>query len=208
MPSPTILKYVAFTLMALFGLLGGAFVLGETFSDPGGWTAVWVSALWVVPLVAMSVFALLRPEAMAPVFVVVTAVVALFTLVDSLVGIIPRDDWGPVAAIVVFALGVALAFLGLRRALLAGTLMVAAALTQLVATVAGAAVHAAGDGAGAGVGLGGSSGVVLLPVLVLGALFAEAGRMEGDQLHWHWPPTTTRPTDRRALPGVGPAHRG
>ena len=133
MPSPTILKYVAFTLMALFGLLGGAFVLGETFSDPGGWTAVWVSALWVVPLVAMSVFALLRPEAMAPVFVVVTAVVALFTLVDSLVGIIPRDDWGPVAAIVVFALGVALAFLGLRRALLAGTLMATAAVTQLVA---------------------------------------------------------------------------
>ena len=190
MSSPKILKYVAFTLVALFALVGGAFVLGETFTDPGGWTAVWVSALWVVPVVAMSVFALLRPEAAAPVYVVVTAVVALFTLVDSLVGIIPRDDWGPVAAIVVFALGVALAFLGLHRALLAGTLMVTAALAQLVAMMAGALVHAGGDGAGAGVGLGGSSGVVVLPILVIGALFVEAGRMEGDQLHWHWPPTT------------------
>jgi hypothetical protein len=190
MSSPRLLKYVAFTLMALFGLLGGAFVIGETFTDPGGWTAVWVSALWVVPVLALSGFALLRPESAGPVFVVVTAVVALFTLADSIFGIIPRDDWGPVAAIVVFALGVALAFLGLRRALLAGTLMVTAAATQLVATVAGAAVHAAGDGPGPGAGLGGSSGVVVLPLLVVGALFVEAGRMEGDQLHWHWPPRT------------------
>jgi hypothetical protein len=181
-----ILRYVAFTLMALFGLLGGAFVVGETFMDPGGWTALRVSASWVVPLVALSVWALLRPESAGPVFVVITAMVALFTLADSLFGIIPRDDWGPVAAIVVFALGVALAFLGLRRALLAGTLMVTAAVTQLVATVAGVAVHA-GDAPGPGAGLGGSSGVVVLPLLVVGALFVEAGRMQGEQLRWHWP---------------------
>ncbi len=183
MPSSKILTYVAFTLMALFGLLGGAFVLGEVFTDPGGWTAVWLSALWVVPLVGLSLFALLRPETAGPVLVVVTAVVALFTLADSLLDIIPRDDWGPVAAIVVFTLGVTLAFLGLHRALLAGSLMVGIALAQLVATLAGAAVHAAGDGAGAG--LGGSSGVVVLPLLVIGALFVEAGRMQGDHLHWH-----------------------
>jgi hypothetical protein len=183
MQSSKILTYVAFTLMALFGLLGGAFVLGEVFTDPGGWTAVWLSALWVVPLVGLSLFGLLRPETAGPVFVVVTAVVALFTLADSLLDIVPRDDWGPVAAIVVFTLGVTLGFLGLHRALLAGSLMVGIALAQLVATLAGAAVHAAGDGAGAG--LGGSSGVVVLPLLVIGALFVEAGRMQGDHLHWH-----------------------
>lgn len=187
MPSSKILTYIAFTLMALFGLLGGAFVLGEVFSDPGGWTAVWVSALWVVPLAGLSLFALLRPESAATVLVVVTAVVALFTLADSLVGVIPRDSWGPVAAIVVFALGVALAFLGLHRALLAGSLMMGIALVQLVATLAGTAVNAAGDGAGAG--FGGSSGVVVLPLLVVGALFVEAGRMQGDHLHWHRSPT-------------------
>ena len=187
MPSSKVLTYVAFSLMALFGLLGGAFVLGEIFTDPGGWTAVWVSALWVVPLLGLSLLALLRPETAGPVLVAVTAVVALFTLADSLVGLIPRDDWGPVAAILVFALGVTLAFLGLHRALLAGSLMVGIALTQLVATLAGVAVHAAGDGAGAG--LGGSSGVVVLPLLVIGALFVEAGRMQGDHLHWHRSPT-------------------
>lgn len=187
MPSSKVLTYVAFSLMALFGLLGGAFVLGEIFTDPGGWTAVWVSALWVVPLLGLSLLALLRPEIAGPVLVAVTAVVALFTLADSLVGLIPRDDWGPVAAIVVFALGVTLAFLGLHRALLAGSLMVGIALTQLVATLAGTAVHAAGGGAGAG--LGGSSGVVVPPLLVIGALFVEAGRMQGDHLHWHRSPT-------------------
>jgi hypothetical protein len=190
MSQQKILTYVAFTLMALFGLLGAAFVIGEVFTDPGGWTAVWLSALWVVPLVGLSVLALFRPEAAARVFVPLTGAVALFTLLDSLVGIIPRDDWGPVAAIVVFALGVALAFLGLRHALLAGTLMVVAAVTQLVATMAGIAVRAGGDGPGPGAGLGGSSGVVVLPLLVIGALFVVAGRMEGDQLHWQWPPTT------------------
>ena len=189
MTSSKTLKYLAFTMMTLFGLFGGAFVIGEAFTDPGGWTAVWVTALWVVPVLALSGLALVRPESAGPVFVLVTAVVALFTLADSLFGIIPRDDWGPVAAIVVFGLGIALAFLGLRRALLAGTLMVTAAVTQLVATVAGVAVHAAGDGAGPGAGLGGSSAVVVLPLLVVGALFVEAGRIEGDQLHWHWPPT-------------------
>lgn len=187
MPSSKVLTYVAFSLMALFGLLGGAFVLGEIFTDPGGWTAVWVSALWVVPLIGLSLLALLRPETAGPVIVAVTAVVALFTLADSLIGLIPRDDWGPVAAIVVFALGVTLAFLGLHRALLAGSLMVGIALTQLVATLAGTAVHAAGGGEGAG--LGGSSGVVVLPLLVIGALFVEAGRMQGDHLHWHRSPT-------------------
>jgi hypothetical protein len=155
--------------------------------DPGGWTAVWVSALWVVPLVALSVFALLRPESAGTVFVGVTGVVALFTLTDSLVGLIPRDDWGPVAAIVVFALGVALGFLGLRRSLLAGTLMVGLAVTQLLASLAGVAIRAGGDGTGPGASLGGSSGVVVLPILLIGALYVEAGRLDGEQLHWHWP---------------------
>ena len=187
MTSSRTLKYVAFTLMALFGLLGGMFVAGYAFEDPGGWAAVAMTAAWVVPLAALAVFALLRPEAAAPVFVGVTVVVGLFTLADSSVGIIPRDDWGPVAAIVVFALGVALAFLGLRRALLAGALMVAIALTQLVATMAGLAIHVTGDGGGPAAGLGTSSGVVVVPILVIGALFVTAGRAEGEHLHLHWP---------------------
>ena len=39
-----VLRYVAFTFMALLGLGGGMFVAGETFVDPGGWAAVALSA--------------------------------------------------------------------------------------------------------------------------------------------------------------------
>ncbi len=174
-----VLRYTAFTLMALFGLLGTLFVTGYAFEDPGGWAAVVMTASWVVPMAALSVFALLRPAAAGQVFVWVTGAVVLFTLADSAFGIIPRDAWGPVAAIIVFALGVTLAFLGLNRPGLAGLLMIVAALSQLVATVIGFALHDGGGGPGAGAMLGGSSGVVVLPLLLTGALFVVADLMAG-----------------------------
>lgn len=177
-----ILRYVAFTSMAVFGLLGGLFVAGSAFDDPGGWAAVALTVVWLAPLVALSVMALRRPAAAGPVFVAATAVVVLFTLADSAFGLVPRDDWGPVAAVAVFALGVALAFLGLHRAALAGLLMVIAGLGQLAATVAGVAVRAGGDGPGAGAMLGGSSGVVVLPLLAVGLLFLVAGLLGGESL--------------------------
>jgi hypothetical protein len=174
----SVLRYVAFTLMALFGLLGGLFVAGYAFEDPGGRAAVGMTALWVVPMVALCVFALRRPAAAGTVLVGVTATVAAFTLLDSVVGFIPRDDLGPVAAIVVFALGVVLAFLGLHRAALAGLLMVAISLAQLAATML-VIVGAGGPGEGPGTGamLTTSSGVVVVPLLVVGALFLVAGAM-------------------------------
>ena len=46
------MRYVAFTAMALVGLLGGMFIAGNTFADPGGWQAVGVTALWTIPMVA------------------------------------------------------------------------------------------------------------------------------------------------------------
>ncbi|WP_132196938.1 MULTISPECIES: hypothetical protein [Kribbella] len=167
----------------MFGLLGVMFVAGEAFDDPGGWSAVGMTASWLVPLVALSVFAVLRPESAGPVFVAATALAVGFTLADSAFGIIPRDDWGPVAAIVVFALGVALAFLGLRRAMLAGLLMVTAGLAQLAATVIVIAMRAAGDEPGASAMLGGSSGVVMVPLLVVGFLFVLAGSFGHERGH-------------------------
>ena len=187
----SVLRYVAFTFMALFGLLGGLFVAGYAFEDPGGWTAVGMTALWVVPLAAMSVLALVRPGSAAPVFVAVTALVAAFTLADSAFGIVPRDDVGPVAAIAVFALVVALGFLGLRRPGLAGVLMIAAALSQLAATLVGFAVRdGSGEGPGPGAMLGGSSGVVVLPALVVGAMFLISGTITHESLR---PGGTPRP---------------
>jgi hypothetical protein len=169
-----VLRYVAFTLMALFGLGGGMFVAGEAFSDPGGWPAVAMTASWVLPLIALSAFAFRRPATAGPVFIAVTALVVLFTLADSAFGIIPRNT-GPVTAVVVFTIGVALAFLGLRRAELAGLLMVIAGLAQFAATVIG-------RGSEPGAMFGGSSGVVVLPILLVGLLFLLAGALGHESL--------------------------
>ena len=71
-----------------------------------------------------------RPAAAGPVFVGATVLVVLFTVVDFAFCLIPRDGWGPVAAVAVFAICVALAFLGLHPAALAGLLMVAESFRQ------------------------------------------------------------------------------
>ncbi len=176
-----LVRYVAFWLMALFGLLGGLFVAGYTFEDVGGAAAVGVTALWVVPMVVLSVIAMLRPGPSVPVFVVLTAVTAVFAVADSGLRIVPRDSWGPVGAISVFSLGVALAFLGLHRAGVAGLLMVTLALAQFAGLVVGAI------GAGGSAWLGGSSGVVVVPLLVVGALFLAAGALAHEPLGLHRP---------------------
>ncbi|HEX6247957.1 MAG TPA: hypothetical protein VFZ64_08820 [Nocardioidaceae bacterium] len=181
-------RYTAFTLMTLFGLLGGLFVAGYAFEDPGGWTAVLMTAAWVVPMVGLSVLALLRAERAALVLVGATAVVIAFSLADSAFGIIPRDDWGPVTAVAVLALGVTLAFLGLHRAALAGVLMIVTALGQLAATALGYAVHGVGEGGpGLGAMLGGSSGVVVLPILLVGILFMVAASLGHESLRSELP---------------------
>ena len=185
-----VLRYVAFTLMALFGLLGTMFVAGYAFEDPGGWAAVAMTAAWVVPMVGLAGFALRRPEAAEPVLIGVTVAVGLFAVLDEALGIIPSDDWGPVTAIVVFGVGVVLAFLGLHRAKIAGVLMTGLALTQLLAIIAGVAIRETGDGPGPGAMLGGSSGVVVLPLLVIGGLFLLTGSMDHEEVHLHWPPST------------------
>jgi hypothetical protein len=167
----SVLARVAFGWMMLVAVLGGAFVIGETFDDPGGWAAAAIVASWLVPLVALALLALLRPAPARPVFIVGTLLVVTFTLADSALTLVPRDDWGPVASIVVFALGIALAFLGLSRASVAGTLLVVLAVAQLAAGLL--------DRAGSGeppFALGGSSRVVVLPLLIGGLLFLLAGR--------------------------------
>lgn len=189
------LKYTAFTLMVLFGLLGGLFTAGYAFEDPGGWGAVLMTVGWVLPMLALIVYALVRKEAAGPVFVAVTAIVGLFTVLDSLLEVIPRDDWGPVLAVGVFSLGVALAFLGLYRARMAGVLMVALAFVQLAATALVHLVHGSfSEGPGLMALLGGSSGVVVLPLLLIGVLF-----LMSDSL-------SREPRRRTHQPRVRPAH--
>lgn len=186
--SARVLKWIAFTFMVLFGLLGGLFIAGYAFEDPGGWDAVVMTAGWVLPMLALVAYALVRKEAAGPVFIVVTAFVGLSAVLDSLLSVVPRDDWGPVLAISVFSLGVALAFLGLYRTSLAGLLMVVLAVVQMAGMVLGQLVRGGfADGPGLGAMLGGSSGVVVLPLLVVGVLFLFAGSLGHDSVRGHAP---------------------
>lgn len=182
-----VLRRTAFTFMMAFGLLGTLFVAGYALDDPGGLTGIGMTAAWVLPMATLGALALVRPDTGAPVLTFATVMVLGFTLVDGIVGVVPRDDVGPVAAITVFALAVALAALGLHRAKLAGVLMVTTALAQLGATVLGAVVHGVGEGPGPGAVLGSSSGVVVLPVLVAGAAFWLAGVHADEHVRPVWP---------------------
>jgi hypothetical protein len=184
------LRYTAFTLMVLFGLVGGLFVAGETFTDPGGWTAVWLTALWALPMLGLVAYALVRKERAGPLFVVLAVLVGAFTLLDEAVGIVPTDETGPVAVVTVFSLSVATAFLGLYRATLAGLLMVTLAVVQLASLVIGQVARGSlEEGPPLGAMLGGSSGVVVIPLLVIGALFLVAGTLGHERLRpGHLPP--------------------
>lgn len=163
-------RYVAFVLVMVYAVLGAGLVIGFTLADPGGWSAVLLIASWLVPLAALVALTLLRPERAALVLTWVTALVAVFVLLYD--AVVVRSHNGPVSAVVVFALAVALGFLGLSRASLAGLLMLADAAAQLLGLGLGALVH------GRAVGLGGSATAAAVPVLAFGALFLLAGWLE------------------------------
>jgi hypothetical protein len=177
-----ILGYLAFAVMTVYAVLAGGFILGETFIDTGALTGVGVSLLWAVPLVGLSVLAARRPDTAAEVLVVLTGLVAVFALANAVLGLVPGDV-GPVAAIMVFTLGVALGFLGLHRALPAGLLMLAAVAAQLAATVLAHAMHGIGVGPGPGAMLTTSSRSVVLPLVAVGLLYLLAAAVGREPLH-------------------------
>ncbi len=185
--------YTAFILMLLFGVVGGMFVAGYAFEDLSTWAAVGSTAAWLVPVLVLVVVAL-RARGRAPaVFVTLTVLVAGLTLLDSSVGIVGPAGRGPAAAIGVFGLGVAMAFLGLYRSLLAGLLLMVLGAAQLAATaIAFLGEWQAGGGPGTVHLLTTSSGVVVLPLLVCGALYLAAGGLTHESLRF-WSPRPMPP---------------
>ncbi|HEU4947601.1 MAG TPA: hypothetical protein VFT31_10635 [Kribbella sp.] len=181
-----VLRYLAFSLMMVFAVVGSAFIIGETLADPGGTSGVLISLSWFAPMVALAVYALRRPETATKVLTVLAGVVALFVVLDAVLGIVPRDDVGPVGSIAVFAVAVVLGFLGLRRPFPAGLLLLLVGAANLAGAVATAGSE---DGRPLGAALRGSSGAVAVPVLVIGGLFLLAALVEPER-------------DRRKPPGT------
>lgn len=142
---------LGFGIMAGFSLVGGLFIAGEAFDDPGGAAAVRLVLAWLVPLlvlVAMVVFAARwGPWVLAGLTVVMVVASVLFA-VDPARWRTMEDQVGPVRAIAVFVLAAALGVLGLNRTALAGWLLVVVGLAPVIIS-----------------GLGDPAGVVTLSVV-------------------------------------------
>lgn len=125
-PADLVLRRTGFAVIAAWTLLGGAFVVGETVTDPGGLAAVGWIAAWLVPLVVLAVTARLAPDLAvrvlaAGVGVAVAAGLWFAAAPDAWRDF--EDDKGPVRAIATFVLGAALGVLGLARTRVAGALL-------------------------------------------------------------------------------------
>lgn len=162
--SARFLKWAGFTLMALFTVIAGAFIVGETVTDPGGWKAAGLVAAWAVPLLALAALAWYRPSWAVPVFAVLTAAVIGVSIWFA---VSPRGK-GPAEAVLTFTLAAAIALLGLKRTAAAGVLL-------LVVGIVPVAVSSLARGHGA---FGSLAAVSLAPV-VTGALYLLSALMTG-----------------------------
>ena len=155
------LRLLGFWLVAAIAGFFGLFLVGETFSDPGGWAAVGLTAAWAVPLAACCLVVWWRPAWGAWLVSVLSAAVLagdLWIAVDPSAFRDVEERTGPVQAVVTLALAAAVALLGRWRTRTAGVL--------LLLLGAGAALTARGA-----VGGGAAMVIVVGPLIVAGALY-------------------------------------
>lgn len=162
----TLLRRGAFAVMMVFGVLALGFILGTIAEDPGGWSAVMLSAVVLVPILSLSVVAVRTPELATRTLVVGVGLLAGYAVVEAFV---PLRMAGPVVAVGTVVLAVPMAVLGLRHAREAGVLLVLDGLVPVLGLALVALQHA--DEGSRGLHLGGSSGAAGVPVLLVGALF-------------------------------------
>jgi hypothetical protein len=164
----SVLRKVAFGLMLVLAGVGAAFVVGNTFAEPGGSTAVLYTASWAVPMIALAGYALRRPGPATTVLAVLVAASALFVVLDATFDLVDRDGVGPVGSIAVFVVCVAAGFLGLSRPWTAGWLLIIAGAANLAGPMTRVL-----ESRGAG-GFGGSATAVAVPALLIGGLYLAA----------------------------------
>lgn len=169
------LRWTAFGLMGWFGVLGCAFMIGETMQDPGGTRGILLVSLWLLPMVIACVVCVARPRVgswVAAAAVVLLAGMWAWFAVDPQWWRSLMDDRGPVIAIATFAVGLPLALLGLRAPGRAGRMLLATAALPILGTLIGTWSAQVDEG-----GLPPRSAtVIVLPFVVSGALFLAADR--------------------------------
>lgn len=178
-----VLSAVALVVLLLMALAGALFAAGYAFSDLPLWLPVLESVIWLAIAIGLTFVVLRLPEVAVQVMLAVTGVMVLLIVLDGTVGIFRRDELGPVVTVLLLAVLVPLAFLGLRRPVLAGLMLLVLAVVQFLS--AGLIRGRFADGAPLGAVLGGSSGVVVLPTLLAAVLFLLAGWLAHDSWRLH-----------------------
>jgi hypothetical protein len=162
------LRRAGFSLMALFAVFFGLFLVGDTFTDPGGWKALGLVSLWAVPLAAVGAVAWYKPDLAIRLFAVLIAAVigvSIWFALDPQGWRAFEDRNGPIRGIVVFALSAAIALLGLKRTAVAGAML-------LILGVAPTVISGMGNHLGFV-----SMAVVGLPAFIAGVLYLLSAAM-------------------------------
>jgi hypothetical protein len=174
-----VLRLVGVGIMAVFGLVATAFVVGSALQDPGGAAGAALAAAYLVPLAVLVGVALAWPRVGSWVLggaaLGVVGLYAWFALVPEWWREV-MDDRGPIVAVAGIIVAVSLGALGVRRTGVAGALLVAlGALCYLVPLVLSRE-----DGAEAGApSLMVSAGIVIVPSVLAGVLLLLSAWISG-----------------------------
>src|SRR6478672_407746 len=170
----TILRRTALVLTAIFTCGGLLFALGYAFKDLGGGTAVLLAAAVAVPLAALTVLASLRRPLALRVLALAVGLYAVWGVITLFVNLVDAPDLPMIALI----LALPIAVVGLTYALRAGVLPVVVAAVPFLSVVSILVRTPGVEGPRLGDLLGGSTGVVVVPLLVLAGLFLLAGVLD------------------------------
>ena len=136
----TALQRAGAAVMAVFTLLASVFIAGYALQDPGGNTGLLITAAWLLPMLILAVAAWFWPAPPAPLLLALTAyfiAACVWLAFDHAALREFISENGPVIAVSVVALSFPAAVLGLKRAALAGWMLVALGALPLLITVIG-----------------------------------------------------------------------
>ena len=188
--APALRKF-AFSLTVLFAAGGILFASGYVIEDPGGWLAVLVIAALVVPLAGLAVMAHRSPDRALSWLLVGIGLLVAYMVAGFFVQLIEA----PVVPVATLVLAVPAAVIGLGNARRAAELLLLLAAGPLLTVVVRVLGGGDGEGPPLGAALGGSTGVVVLPLLLFAGLFLVAAAAEGHR------PADARPGTPAGSPG-------
>jgi hypothetical protein len=168
------LRRTACGLTVLISLLGIAFASGYLVEDPGGGLAVALIAAMVLPLAWLTTVAVRNPRRAVTLISIGVALLAGYALISLAVHLVE----GPVVPLAALVLAVPIAVLGLLQPREAGRLLLLVAAVPLLSILTNVLLRGANGPHGPGVALGGSTGVVVPPLLTLAVMFLLAARLD------------------------------